>query len=253
MQKDEKTVSIIIKTDNSDKTLTDTLESIREFGEIIAVDNHSTDDTIEILKEYRVKVIYCDKLEPNKALSQALDEAKGNWILVLEDDEIIPQNLILELENYILNPKKNKFCVALNKKIFYLKQEIKAARIKSEIKFFKKGCAEFKSNSFALKLKEGKIHKFKGFKKNICILKYLQSDIKKALSLILDKNQNLVKNSDSLSNCVIFKPIFEFICYYFFKLAIFEGKRGFIYSKTKSIEKFILETMKYEKKIKDSL
>ena len=45
MQKNDNTISIIIKTSNSDKTLVDTLEAIRDFGEIIAIDNHSTDDT----------------------------------------------------------------------------------------------------------------------------------------------------------------------------------------------------------------
>ena len=254
MQKEDKTISIIIKTFNSDKTITDTLESVRDFGEIIAIDNHSTDDTIDILKEYRAKIIYSDKFELDSALFQALDEAKGNWILVLEDDEIVPQNLIIELENYILNPKKNKFCVSANKKVFYLKREVKTARIKNELKFFKKGCAEFKGgNLYELKLKEGKTHKIKGFKKNTCILKYLQSDIKHTLTNILDKNQNILKNTTKYSNCVIFKPVFEFIYWYFIRLAIFEGKRGFIFSKEKSIEKFILELMKYEKKMKDSL
>jgi len=255
MQKDEKTVSIIIKTHNSDKTLTDTLESVREFGEIIALDNHSTDDTVEILKEYRTKVIYSDKFELDNAFNQAIEEAKGNWILILEDDEIIPQNLILELENYISCPKKNKFCVSLNKKVFYLKRELRSLRIKNELKFFKKGYAKpFGNNIFKIKQSEGKICKLsKGFSKNVCILKYLQSDIKKSIADILDKNQNILKNTNNFSHSLVLKPMFEFIYFYFIKLAIFEGRRGFIFSKQKSIQKFILETMKYEKKIKDNL
>ena len=149
------------------------------------------------------------------------------------------------------NPKKNKFCVALDKKVFYLKREIKSAKITSELKFYKKGYAEFiGNNNFKLKPKAGKIHKIN---KKICLLKYLQSDITKALSDILSKNRNIVKNTENLSNCVIFRPIFEFIYWYFIKLAIFEGKRGLIYSRVKAIEKFILETMKYEKKAKESL
>ena len=209
MQKEEKTISIIIKTGNSDKTITDTLESVREFGEIIAVDNHSNDDTIDILNEYRAKIIYSDKFELDNALNQALVEAKGNWILILEDDEIVPNNLILELEKYISNPKKNKFCIGINKKVFYLKREIKTARIKSELKFFKKGYAEFKNNNlFELKLKEGKIHKInKSFKQNVCILKYLQSDIRKTIENILDKNQSIVKNSAKYSNPLFSRPI----------------------------------------------
>ena len=250
MQKNDNTITIIIKTSNSDKTLVDTLEAIRDFGEIIAIDNHSTDDTLVILKEYRTKIIYCDKFELDNALNEALLEAKGSWILVLEDDEIMPNKLLLELENYILNPKKNKYCVSFDKKVFYLKKEIKSAKVKNELKFFKKGHAEFKkNNTLSLKLKEGKIHKIK----NNYVLKYLQSDIKRALVDILDNNQIQVKNLEKLNNCIIFKPIFEFIYWYFIKFAVFEGKRGLIFARLKAIEKFIFETMKYEKKMKDSL
>ena len=248
MQKDEKTVSIIIKTFNSDKTITDVLESVRDFGEIIAIDGHSSDDTIDILKEYRTKIIYADMKDLKSAYTSALEEAKGNWVLVLEDDEIVPQKLIFELENYISNPKKNKFCLLLDKKLFYLKREIKAGRIKGELKFFKKGYVEFKNNNlFELKLKEGKTHHLKGLKGNVCILKYLQSDIKKALENSLDVNRIMLKNSEKLSHSVIIKPILTFIYYYFLRFAVFEGKAGFIFSKQKQIESFIYEVMKFEK------
>lgn len=256
MEKEEKTISIIIKTCNSDKTLVETLESVRDFGEIIALDLHSVDDTIDILKEYRTKIIYADKNELSSGLTQALAEAKGNWILVLEDDEIAPQNLLTELENYISNPKKNKFCVGISKKTFYLKKELKSARIKSELKFFKKGYASFEpDNSFALKLKAGKVYKLnKNFKKkNVYIMKFLESDIKKSILNIVERNQNILKKVQYKTSSLIFKPCFEFLYRYIFKFAILEGRRGLIYSKQKSIETFMLEVMKYEKRTKENL
>ena len=122
MENQEQTnnITAIIKTHNCENTLCDVLESIKDLDEIIIVDEHSTDDTVEIAKEYKTKIIFADKNALNVGLNQALQEAKSEWILVLEDDEIIPQKLIFELQRYAEIPKKNKFCVSLSQKIFYL-------------------------------------------------------------------------------------------------------------------------------------
>ena len=51
MQKEEKIkISAIINTFNCEKTLCDTLESLKDLDEIVLIDFHSTDDTIEIAK-----------------------------------------------------------------------------------------------------------------------------------------------------------------------------------------------------------
>ena len=47
-------VSAILKTKNNEDKLCETLESIKDFDEIIILDEHSTDDTVEIAKEYNI-------------------------------------------------------------------------------------------------------------------------------------------------------------------------------------------------------
>ena len=161
-------ITAIIKTCNCEDTLCDALESLRDLDEIIIIDEHSNDDTVEIAKEYKAKVIYADKNDLSIAINQAINEAQGEWIFVVEQDEIIPQRLILDLHNYVENPKKNRYCVSLAQKVFYLNKEIKAARSKNNLRFFKKGYAEFKNdNSFELKIKQGKL--FKLNKKDLLI------------------------------------------------------------------------------------
>ena len=96
-------LSAIIKTKNNENKLCETLESIKDFDEIIVIDEHSSDDTVEIAKEYKSKIIYADKNNLSLALNQALEEAKNEWIMVIEENEIVPQKLIYEIENYIQN------------------------------------------------------------------------------------------------------------------------------------------------------
>ena len=74
----------------------------------VVIDNHSKDDTVDIIKEYKLKVVFCDKNEINSVLSTAIDELNNEWFILLKDNEILPYRLLAEIEKYILNPKKNK-------------------------------------------------------------------------------------------------------------------------------------------------
>lgn len=253
MEEKDLKITAIIKTHNCEDYLCDTLEAIKELDEIIIVDEHSTDDTIEIAKEYKAKIIYANKNELSLGLNQAIDEAQGNWIFLLEDREIIPQKLISKIHSYIENPKKNKFALSFNQKYFYLNKEIKAARKKNVLRFFKKGYCELKNNfSLELKLKKGKIQKIQdGFKKqSACILCFSKNSIIQSFENIIEYDKNLIK-SYSKTPSVIFKPILTFLFWYIFKKAIFEGKAGYIFATKKYFERFILETMLLEKSKKE--
>ena len=249
-------LSVIIKTKNSENNLCETLESIKDFDEVIIIDEHSNDDTVEIAKEYKAKIIYADKNNFALAQNQALSEAKNDWIFILEENEIVPQKLIREIQNYIQNPKKNKNSVSFYQKTFYLNKEIKSARKKGLLRLFKKYNAEFLSDySTDLKLKSGKIHKIKPSSKdkNAYILKFIESDIQKEFHEILDKTKIIYKDINNKNSSVIIQPIFNFIYWYFFKKAFLDGRRGFIFAKKKYFECFILEVMKLEKGLKNDL
>ena len=249
-------VSAILKTKNNEEKLCETLESIKDFDEIIIIDEHSTDDTVEIAKEYKAKLIYADKNDFSIAQNQALSEAKNEWIFILEENEIIPQKLIFEIQNYISNPKKNKNCVSFFQKSFYLNKEIKSALTKNNLRLFKKEFAEFKNNySLDLKLKSGKIHKIKPNRKakNAYILKYIEADISKAILEILDKTKIKYKETDKISASIFIKPILEFIYWYLIKKAFLDGRRGFIFAKKKYIETLLLQIMILEKGYKNDL
>lgn len=249
-------VSVIVNTKNCENKFCDTLESIKDFNEIIVIDEHSSDDTVEFAKEYKAKIIYADKNNLSLAQNQALAEAKNDWIFIVEQNEIIPQRLIFEISNYISKPKKNKFCCSFYQKTFYLNKEVKSALSKDNLRLFKKDYVQFKNDySFDLKLKSGKIHKIKPSSKakNAYILKFLEADILKSSAKMLDKIRYEYKNIDKISSSIIIKPIFNFIYWYFVKKAFLDGRRGFILAFSKYLECYILQVMILEGKNKNDL
>ena len=249
-------ISVILKTKNNEDNLCETLESIKDFDEIIVLDEHSTDDTAEIAKEYKAKIIYADKNDFSIAQNQALQEARNEWIFILEENEIIPQRLIFEIQKYILNPKKNKNCVSFNQKNFYLNKEIKSARIQNVLRLFKKDYAHFLNDySLDLALKQGKVHKIKPNKKakNAYILRFIEADISKKISQILETARYEFKNIDKSASSIFYKPLFEFVYWYFIKGAIMDGRRGFIFAQEKYLKMLILQIMILEKGTKNDL
>jgi len=249
-------ISAILKTKNNEEKLCETLESIKDFDEIIILDEHSTDDTVEIAKEYKAKIIYVDKNDFSIAQNQALIEAQNDWIFILEENEIIPQKLIFEIQKYILAPKKNKNCISFYRKSFYLNKEIKSAKEKNILRLFKKDSAEFVNNySLDLKLKSGKIHKIKPSKKanNAYILKFIEADILKDLSQTIENTKFEFKNTDKIASSIFYKPLFEFIYWYFIKGLFLEGRRGFIFAQKKYFKMLILQIMILEKGAKNDL
>lgn len=94
-------ISAIILTFNEEKNIKACLESIiNDIDEVIIVDSGSTDNTLEILKEYKVK-IYSHPFE-NYALQRnwAFEniETTNNWILNMDADHRTMPELISELK-----------------------------------------------------------------------------------------------------------------------------------------------------------
>ena len=95
------TLSVVIITFNEEANLPRTLESVKWADEIIVVDSLSTDRTVEIAKSYGAKVF----VEPWKGFAaqknSALEKASGDWILSLDADEEVSQELQKELRSLL--------------------------------------------------------------------------------------------------------------------------------------------------------
>jgi FkbM family methyltransferase len=85
------TVCLVVK--NEEKFLAQCLKSVRYLAQqIIVVDTGSTDRTLEIAKEFGAEIYsfaWCDDF--SAARNAALEYATGDWILMLDADEELPE------------------------------------------------------------------------------------------------------------------------------------------------------------------
>ena len=120
MAKNQDLVSIIIVNYNGKKYLEKCLKSLERIDydnyEIILVDNNSTDDSIEFVKNTYPSIIII-KLEKNYGFAEpnniGAKNAKGNFLLFLNNDTEVTPNFVTELVNAAKTDKQIAICQSL--------------------------------------------------------------------------------------------------------------------------------------------
>jgi len=96
-------LSVTLATFNEEENLGRCLDSVKTIAdEIIIVDGSSTDSTRTIAKKFGAKITKTSNkpiFHINK--QQAVDQARGEWILALDADEEVSKNLATEIKKII--------------------------------------------------------------------------------------------------------------------------------------------------------
>lgn len=96
-------ISVVLAVFNEEENLKCCLESIKDLAsEIVIVDGGSTDKTVEIAKKFNARVIQTDNpqiFHINK--NKAIDAARGDWVLQLDADERVTEELVREIKEVV--------------------------------------------------------------------------------------------------------------------------------------------------------
>lgn len=105
-------LSVTIATKNEASNLPDALASVDFADEVVVVDDCSEDKTAQIAKDFGAKVILrnsAGSFHENKNL--AIEQAKGDWILSLDADEVVTCKLAESIKSALANPKSDGYFV----------------------------------------------------------------------------------------------------------------------------------------------
>jgi len=137
------TLSVIIITKNEAANIKRCLESVKWADEIIIVDSGSTDNTLEICRQYTDKIISTDwpgyGIQKNRALAQATKD----WVLSLDADEEVSPQLRIKIQQ-VLSDTDKYVGYAIFRPVVFLNKIIKYATGASfDVRLFKRGSARF--------------------------------------------------------------------------------------------------------------
>lgn len=98
-------ISVTILVKNGERRLSDVLSSLSAFEEVILFDTGSTDQTMQIAKEFPNVVLYQGNFQGfGMAHNVAASFAKHPWILSIDADEILSPKLAQEILSLPLDP-----------------------------------------------------------------------------------------------------------------------------------------------------
>ncbi len=131
-------ISVVIHTYNNEKIIRECLESVKNFDEIVVCDMHSTDKTTEIAKEYNCKIVTHKNIGwADPARNFAISQASHEWVLVLDSDEKITEDLKNYLYDFIKKPE-NHTAIRIPRLNFCWGKPLEVLYPDAIIRFFKK-------------------------------------------------------------------------------------------------------------------
>lgn len=219
-------ISFVILTFNSEKYLHEVLKSIEFANEIIIVDSGSTDNTLNIAKEFKNINIYHQKwLGFGKQKQFGVEKTTNEWVFVLDSDEIFTNDLKEEILQIIKNPSCKAYKVArLN---FFFGKAVKKMGLYPDysIRFFNKNYAKFNERNVheSIETKE-KVGKLKNH-----FLHYAYENIEQFINK-QNKYSSLNHKKNNLAKAII-NPYWTFFKMYILRGGFLEGKNGFIIAK----------------------
>ena len=113
-------ISGIVLTYNGEKYLRQVLTQLEKaVDEILVVDSGSTDETIDILKDLQIKPLKRKFDNYGCQCRYAVKNAKFDWVMVVDQDEILTDELVEEIKQRKIDPlTKDGYYVKRNNYLF---------------------------------------------------------------------------------------------------------------------------------------
>lgn len=245
-------ISVVLAVFNEERNLERCLDSIKDLAdEIVVVDGGSTDKTLEIAEKFNARIIHTEN-KPNFHINKnmAIDEALGDWILQLDADEVVSEELSKEI-NQVLRKNNEINGYFIPRKNFFLGRFLKKGGQYPDytLRLYRKGKGRLPAKDVHEQAEvEGKV----GFLKSDLLhirdkefSTYLErfNRYTNLLATQLGKSK-LNIGLISFIDFIFIKPIYWFFSSYFRHRGYIDGFPGFVFALFSSI-RFPVAYMKY--------
>jgi glycosyltransferase involved in cell wall biosynthesis len=223
-------ISALAITFNEEENVKRYVKSLSFADEIIFIDSKSTDKTHEIAKELGVQIIVREFTNFSDQRNFAISQAKNDWIVFFDLDEIISPNLEQEIINTVLNPN-SKIAFFIKRNFFFMGKKIKFGGWQNDkvVRLFNKKFCQYNGNLVHEEIKaDGKIGVLKNGLNHFSYKDFDNYNDKLNLYSKLQAENLYNKKVKPNVYHLIFRPIYRFLWQYLFRLGIIDGKEGFI-------------------------
>lgn len=238
-------ITVVINTYNAERHLQQVLDSVKGFDEILVCDMESTDNTLEIARRNGCRTITFPKgkhsiVEP--AREYAIHEARHEWVLVVDADELVSQ----QLKDYLYSEIAKPDCpegIAIPRKNYFMGHFLHSAYPDYVLRFFRRDKTHWPPVIHCSPVIEGWVVRIPQNRKELAF-EHLAND---SVSDILRKSDTYSdyelprrRHKNYGIGALFLRPTFRFVKSYFIKRGFLDGKAGLIHALLDAVYQFAI-------------
>lgn len=226
-------ISALVTSYNVESRIGDCLESLSWCDSILVVDSFSTDSTVEIASSFdKVQVKQHAYYGGAAQKNWALKEIRGDWVLVLDSDEVCTPQLRQEIQDLLLSgPEHDAY--QINRRTYFLRKRIRFSGWQHDrvARLFKPGTARYEDR---------RVHASLVFNGRAPVLKNPMDHF------MVDSLVEFVERTAKYAHWgaaqayrdgrrmsvldLLVRPIYRFLRTYFLQLGFLDGLRGLMFT-----------------------
>lgn len=231
-------ITALAITFNEEEHIKRYVESLSFADEIIIVDSFSTDTTPEIAKQLGVQFIQNEFKDFSSQRNFAISQAKNDWILFFDLDEVITPQLEAEIKKTVANPKAVAYFVRRN--FHFMGKHIRFGGWQNDkaVRLFNKNHCRYTDLVHEVIHTDGKICSLKQTADHFSYKSFDNYNQKLNLYSKLQAETLYEKKRRPNAYHFLFRPFYRFCWQYYYRLGILDGKEGFILAYVHSFSVF---------------
>lgn len=281
MTMNEAMISVIIPVKNEEANLPRALRSVTWADEVFVVDSQSTDRTVEIAKSWGAQVIqfnFNGKWPKKKNWALEHIEFRGDWVFVLDADEVLPDEAEAELRGIAQSFRTGMPSgYWVNRRFMFMGKWLRHAYFPNwNLRFFRHeagryekltesetgsgdnevhehviidgstGRLQFLMDHYAFPSVHVFIEKHNRYSNWEAVVEYEKSSDKFGQEKLQDSNVRFRRLLRQLVWRCPGRPLLRFLYVYFFQLGFLDGREGYYFARLHAVYEFLTIAKRYE-------
>jgi glycosyltransferase involved in cell wall biosynthesis len=248
-------ISVVINTYNAEEHLERVLDAVSDFDEVLVCDMQSTDRTLEIARAHGCRIVTFERRDYNivePAREYAIHEARYDWVLVVDADEIVTP----KLRTYLYDCIARTDCpegLFIPRKNYFMGRFMRCHYPDHILRFFRKEKTHWPPVIHCVPEVDGRVEKIPAGRRELAF-EHLAND--SVANIVAKTNQYTLNELERKRHkhygwaAFLWRPFFRFFKAYILKGAVLDGLPGFIKAMLEGYYQFIFLAKKYEQEHK---
>ncbi len=248
-------ISVVINTCNAARHLERVLRSVEAFDEVVVCDMESTDDTAEIARRHRCRVVTfpkgdCKSAEPARTF--AIQSARCKWVLVVDADELVTT----ELRDYLYKRIASPDCphgLWLPRVNHFMGHPLRCRYPDYILRFFIREGTTWPPFVHTLPTVNGRQERVPTGRRDLALV-HIAND---HMATIVEKTNRYTDNEVEKKSAkrygmaaLLWRPAWRFFKAYVLKRGFMDGREGFIYACYEALYQFVMVSKMMERRIR---